>query len=40
MLNRYTKHLLLLSFLFKQQYIFAQTSYKSDFKEPKVLCRH
>ena len=37
MLNRCTKHLLLLSFLYlSSSIIFAQTSYKSDFKEPKV----
>ncbi|MBP9099039.1 MAG: hypothetical protein KBF74_09510 [Ferruginibacter sp.] len=38
MLNRYTKHLLLLSFLFLfiSNYIFSQTSFRSEYKEPKV----
>ena len=36
MLNRYTKHLLLLSFLFISNYIFSQTSFRSEYKEPKV----
>lgn len=38
MLNRYTKHLLLLSFLFLfiSNYIFSQTSVRSEYKEPKV----
>jgi len=38
MLNRYTKHLLLLSFLFlcSSNYIFSQTSVRSEYKEPKV----